>query len=144
MKYRGVYAGNTVIDVNVAMGELHPSNNKELRVSQFKIDISVLELTGSKEHLYGDIYPLHTNDYSVAIGYSVLMIQKIYRKVGYLEITRIDPNNNILIYISYFHHLNILIFGVTPAESCQFEIQKSYRGYFSINNNNKKYLDYSN
>ena len=48
LKYKGVYARARVSDANMEMRELHPFNNKELRVGPSKLDVSVFELTGRK------------------------------------------------------------------------------------------------
>ena len=58
-------------------------------LSLTKLYASVLDLTGSKSHWYTDIYPLHKNTSYVSIGYLVLMLQSIPKKVRDMNIPRI-------------------------------------------------------
>ena len=114
-------------DVKISIRELLSFNNKELRLTSSKFDTSVLDLTLIQSHWYVDIFFLHTNNSSFAIGSSVLMIYNISRKVSYMKYTRIVPNTNLLKYIIP-HLMHAVIFCGTQAEPCQFETHKSFQG----------------
>ena len=94
----------------MAIREIHPSNNKELRLILSKLDASVLDLTVIQSNCYVDIFPLHTNTSSGAIGSSVLMLHSISRKIRDMKITRIVPNTNLLKYITPPIHASSDIF----------------------------------
>ena len=72
--------GSKSCDLNMVIREIQPFNNKDLRLIPYKLDAGVLYLTGIQSRWYVDIFPLHTNTSSVAIGSSVLMFHSIFEK----------------------------------------------------------------
>ena len=98
MRYRGLDSGTRVSDVNMVTRELHPFNNKELRVSQSKLDVSELELTGRKARWYARMSPLHTHASSVAKASSVLILHCISMKGRDMNIARIVSTIDLLRY----------------------------------------------
>ena len=70
-----------------------------MRLIPSKLDFSVLDLMVIQSHWYVDIFPLHINTSSVAIGSSVLFLHSNFGKVRNMKITRIFPNTNLLKYI---------------------------------------------
>ena len=90
--------------------EIHPFNINDMRLIPPKLDASVLDLTVIQSNCYVDIFPLHTNTSSGAIGSSVLMLHSISRKIRDMKITRIVLNTNLFKYIIPPLHASSSIF----------------------------------
>ena len=95
----------------------------------------MLELKISKVYWYADMYPIHKNTAYVSIGYSVLMLQSISRKVRDMMIPRIVPNINILVYLVPYLPVSSNIF---LQQKLTHVILKSTNTFEEINNNNQK------
>ena len=102
--------GSKQFDVNMAVREIHPFNNKYARLIPSKLDAYVLYFTVIQSHFCVDIFPLQTNASYVSIGSLVLMLHSISRKVRDTKIVRIVPNINILKYLTTPPHVYCNIF----------------------------------
>ena len=102
--------GRKSCDANMEIRYVNLFNNKDMRLIQSKLYASVLDLTVIQSNCYVDIFPLHTNTSSGAIGSSVLMLHSISRKIRDMKITRIVPNTNLLEYLIPPPHASSNIF----------------------------------
>ena len=114
-------------DVKMTIRDVKPFNNKELRLITSKLYASVLDLTGIKLHWYVDIFPLHTNNSSVVIGSSVLMIHSIYRKLGDIKINRIVPTTNLLKYLTPPQHASSNTFVEHKLNPVSLELINTFK-----------------
>ena len=113
--------------MNTAIREIHPFNNKELRLVLPKSDASVLDYTGIQYQWYVDIFPLHKNTSSVDIGTSVLMIRSISMKLRDMKITRIVPNTNLLKYLTPPLHSSCNIFVEHKLNHVSFKFKNHFK-----------------
>ena len=111
----------------MSIREIHPFNNKQLRLIPSKLDDIVLYMIGILPHWYVDIFPFHKNASSVAIGSSVLMLRSIYRKLSAMKITRIVPKTNLLEYLIPLPHESSNIFVEQNLNHVSLKFTNSFK-----------------